>query len=159
MNTFDRMEHMIGDVNFFLHPFEQEGVKGEAGWLSGEVDIMIADPDYRRIGMGKAAVMALLVYIQVQMGYVLEEYVMNGPDGLTSASLKFFFAKIKERNDASRRLFEGLGFKQEGPVNYFGEVKMVLSVADVQQQPWWNAALSDWGQIGYGSLRDEMKFS
>ena len=166
MNTFDRIEHMVGDVNFFLHPYTNEGdddqsgpPAGEPGWLAGEVDIMIADEESRNSGMGRAAVAALLVYVQVQMGYILEEYVTNGPDGLSSASLKVLFARIKEKNEGSRKLFESLGFKQEGKVNYFGEVKLVLNVADVQQQPWWEQALSDWGQIAYGSLRDEMKYT
>merc|ERR1712000_442372 len=160
MNTLDldSMSRLTGDVNFFLHPWDAEG--GQEGWLVGEIDVMVADPDFRNQGMGKAAVMALLVYIQVQMGFILEEYVMSKQaDGVSGASLKAFFVKIKEGNVASRKLFERLGFRQEGQKNYFGEYKMVMPLDELQKQPWWDNALADWIQIPYGGLRDQLKFS
>lgn len=159
MNTLDRMEQMVGDVNFFLHPYDGDD-DAQGAWLTGEVDIMIADQDSRRVGMGRAAVCAVLVYVQVQLGFMLEEYVMNGPkDGQTGAALKGLVVKIKEGNQASRGLFEKLGFRQEGGVNYFGEVKMVMGLADLQSQPWWEQALADWIQVPYGGLADELKYS
>ena len=167
MGTLDRMDRMVGDVNFFLHPYEGDEDKDgdreaeeQRGWLTGEVDIMIADEDNRRSGMGTAAVCALLVYVQVQLGFILEEYVMNGPKGgQTGAALKNLMVKIQADNQGSRSLFEKLGFQQKGGVNYFGEVKMVMELAELQSQPWWDQALGDWIQIPYGGLRDELKYA
>lgn len=157
MGKLDRMDQMLGDVNFFLHPFDEEG--GEEGWLVGEVDIMIAEPEARRQGKGLNAVQALLVYVSVQMGFILEEYVMSDKEGLSGASLKGFFAKINKDNEGSKRLFQKLGFKQHGEVNYFGEIKLTIGIDEIQQQPWWNTVMADWGQVPYGGMADELKFT
>jgi methionyl-tRNA synthetase len=172
---YDSMEEMVGDVNFFLNPYEDEAEEegeeavdgqrsGEAeaastkkGWLTGEVDIMVADRDFRSKGVGRAAVRAMLVYIAVNLGFILEEYV--GTQQNANASLKSLMAKIKQGNEASIALFKGLGFQQKGEVNYFGELTMVMDLADLQTQPWWSAAMADYGEVPYGSLVDELKYT
>lgn len=157
MRTLDAMEKMVGDVNFFLHPDDRDDA--QEGGLIGEVDIMIAETECRGTGMGISAVKALLVYVQIQMGFILEEYVMNSKETGDQASLKGFMVKIKEKNSGSRSLFEKLGFRQEGGVDYFGEFKMVMDAADLQKQSWWEPMLGEWEQLPYGSLVDEMKFT
>lgn len=169
---YDGMEEMVGDVNFFLHPHEEEGEEDDAegeveggaeaapakkGWLTGEVDIMVADREFRSKGVGRAAVRAMLVYIAVNLGFILEEYV--GTQQNANASLKSLMAKIKQGNEASIALFRGLGFQQQGEVNYFGEIKMVMDLADLQAQSWWPTAMADYGEVPYGSLVDELKYS
>lgn len=161
MNTIDKMERMVGDVNFFLHKYDRGDDDGAApadgkGWLTGEIDIMIADPDSRRKGMGRNAVCALLAYVQVQLGYILEEYVMNS--GESGAALRNFMVKVKASNTASRALFEGIGFRAQGGPDYFGEVKLVMDLEDVQNQDWWVPLMEDWVQMPYGSMVDELKF-
>lgn len=44
--------------------------------------------------------------------------------------LKMLMVKIKAANAHSIALFRSLGFVQEGDVNYFGEVKLVLQDFD-----------------------------
>lgn len=168
---YDSIEEMIGDVNFFLHPYEdtgdgepegegeiiEDGVLKKKGLLTGEVDIMVADADWRRKGIGRAAVRALLVYVTVNMGFILQEFVGTRQDA--SASLRNLVAKIQKSNEASIALFKGLGFRQEGEVNYFGEVRLVMEVAELQAQSWWAAAMADYGEMPYGSMLEELRYN
>lgn len=166
---YDSIEEIIGDVNFFLHAYEgdgeeeaegdvvEDGVLKKKGLLTGEVDIMVADAEWRRRGIGRAAVRALLVYVTVNLGFILQEYVGTRQDA--SASLKNLIVKIKQGNAGSIALFRGLGFKQEGEVNYFGEVKLVLELAELQAQSWWAAAMADYGEMPYGSMVEELRYN
>uniref|UniRef100_A0A8H7NLA8 N-acetyltransferase domain-containing protein n=1 Tax=Bionectria ochroleuca TaxID=29856 RepID=A0A8H7NLA8_BIOOC len=88
---YDSADHIVGDVNFFLHDYDpdeydygddQDDADGDEydssdeerdGWLVGEVDIMIAERASRGRGMGKAAVCALLVYIHRHVRGLLAE--------------------------------------------------------------------------------------
>ncbi|KAM0433960.1 hypothetical protein ACHAPT_003904 [Fusarium lateritium] len=141
--TADADELMRGDINFFLHTYEAddeaEAASAEAhGWLTGEVDVMIASLSHRGRGMGRAAVQALLTYLQKHMAGMLDEYDGGGGE------LKGLMVKIKEGNAGSRALFEKLGFEQRGGVNYFGEVVMVKG---------WDDVVS--GEVEYEELRYE----
>lgn len=169
---YDSIEEIIGDVNFFLNPYEggedttegqeqdeviENGVLKKKGLLTGEVDIMVADPDWRRKGVGRSVVRALLVYVSVNLGFILQEYVGTRQDA--SASLRNLVAKVKEGNEGSIALFKSLGFKQEGGVNYFGEVRLVMELADLQAQSWWAAAMADYLEMPYGSMVEELRYN
>jgi RimJ/RimL family protein N-acetyltransferase len=133
---------MVGDINFFLYPWdghEPEGdEKGKAGdmeetrYCFGEIDVMIADKGHRGQGHGFAAVTALMLYIHRNLAHILTEYGGAPPSPSPTASLscpprlKNLTAKIKETNTMSIALFRRVGFKQRGKVNWFGEVVMVL---------------------------------
>ena len=71
--TADADALMRGDINFFLYPFENddEDEPTDAGWVTGEVDVMIASPSHRGQGLGRAAVCALLVYIRKHIDGIL----------------------------------------------------------------------------------------
>ncbi|KAK0626559.1 GNAT domain-containing protein [Immersiella caudata] len=116
---------MVGDVNFFVYPDDDDD-DSEDGCV-GEVDIMIADVKDRGKGIGKGVVMAFLQYIFRNLESVLDEYA-RAQDGERKGvpKLKMLMVKIKAENMGSIKLFQGLGFSQEGDVNYFGEVKLVL---------------------------------
>ncbi|KIH88353.1 DNA polymerase subunit delta-2 [Sporothrix brasiliensis 5110] len=130
----DAPDRMVGDINFFLTPFEadededdesgkiQEDEAGSA-LFSGEVDVMIARPEHRRQGFGRSAVTAFLHYIlQSKRDAILAE----AADATTPAPrLKQLVVKIQASNLASISLFTSLGFEQKGGVNYFGEVELV----------------------------------
>lgn len=123
---------MIGDINFFLYPWDDEQeeateqVSGQK-YCIGEIDIMIASQNHRGKGLGKAAVSTFLHYIHGNLDAILGEYVSAGQDGATSRpKLKLLMAKINQTNAGSIALFKSIGFVQEGEVNYFGEVKLVL---------------------------------
>ncbi|KAL2290419.1 hypothetical protein FJTKL_15529 [Diaporthe vaccinii] len=128
----DSPDKMIGDINFFLYPWDDEaeddgaGANGTPpGYCVGEIDIMVASQNDRGKGLGKAAVSTLMHYIWSNRAAILREY-----QAAAQPELKFLMAKIKATNVHSIALFKSLGFEQEGGVNYFGEVKLVLEDLD-----------------------------
>ncbi len=130
----DAPDRMVGDVNLFLYPYEgdddgDEEQSAELEFCVGEVDIMIAGQQHRGKGMGRAVVHTLLQYIARNLDGILDEYAQD--KGVQEApKLKLLMAKIDEGNSKSIALFKSLGFEQEGQVNYFGEVKLVLRGLD-----------------------------
>ncbi|KAK1966620.1 N-acetyltransferase [Colletotrichum sublineola] len=130
----DTPEHMIGDINFFIYPNDDDGNDDGAtqavteGSYVGEVDIMVASKDHRGRGIGHAAVTTLLTYVHRNKERILGEYVEGEGKAAEGKApkLKSLMVKIKETNTASIALFRRLGFAQKGDVNYFGEIQMVL---------------------------------
>jgi RimJ/RimL family protein N-acetyltransferase len=122
----DADEKMVGDVNFFLYPCDDGDDDDEEGDCVGEVDIMIADIKDRGKGIGKGVVLAFLQYIFRNLEGVLGEYAQGNGDEKVVPRLRMLMVKIKAENAGSIKLFRSLGFTQEGEVNYFGEVKLVL---------------------------------
>ncbi|KAM0343049.1 hypothetical protein ACHAPU_008950 [Fusarium lateritium] len=141
--TADADALMRGDINFFLYPFEDDDdeTADTQGLVTGEVDVMIASPSHRGQGLGRAAVCALLVYLQKHIDGILAEY--------GAQELKGLMVKIKEGNKGSRALFEKLGFVQKGEVNYFGEVLMTVGWEEVLQKNWWKGAQEDLREVEY----------
>lgn len=128
----DSPDKMIGDINFFLYPWDDEPEDDGAdsngtppSYCVGEIDIMVASQNDRGKGLGKAAVSTFLHYIWSNRAAILREYQAEA-----QPELKFLMAKIKATNAHSIALFKSLGFVQEGEVNYFGEVKLVLHDLD-----------------------------
>lgn len=128
----DSPDEMIGDINFFLYPWDDEPERDEPDasgapprYCVGEIDIMIASGNDRGKGLGKAAVPTFMHYIWSNRAAILREYQPAAPP-----ELKFLMAKIKATNTHSIALFKSIGFEQEGHVNYFGEVKLVLQNLD-----------------------------
>ncbi|CAJ1917055.1 unnamed protein product [Cylindrotheca closterium] len=112
---------MVGDVNLFLsHVEPEEDEEGTAGALTlppptaekpliqAEIDIMIAENNYKRRGLGKAATCSMLLY------------------GANKLNVHRFFCKINEDNLASIKLFEGLGFTQCDYAACFKQVELEL---------------------------------
>ncbi|TGJ80292.1 hypothetical protein E0Z10_g8479 [Xylaria hypoxylon] len=127
---------MAGDVNLFLTPDEVDNNNnnknndGGENAICGEIDIMIAAPEHRRRGRGEAAVRAFLRFLAGNLDAVMREYAR----GAVSSSarnhdmrLTKLVAKINAENAGSIRLFENLGFRQDGEPNYFNEISMVLA--------------------------------
>ncbi|KAJ4038424.1 hypothetical protein NW761_009240 [Fusarium oxysporum] len=142
--TADADPLMRGDINFFLYPFEPDDEDTETnteGWVTGEVDVMIASPSHRGQGLGQAAVCALLVYIQKHLDGILAEY--------GAKELKGLMVKIKEGNKGSRALFEKLGFVQKGEVNYFGEILMTIEWDEIPRRDWWKGAGEEFREVRY----------
>lgn len=133
---------MIGDINFFLYPWDEEedeqhganaNAQAQQSYCTGEVDIMIASQNDRGRGLGKVAVSTFLHYIWSNLDAILGEYQSSSSgqmEGAPRLKLKLFMAKIKATNAHSISLFKSLGFVQEGDVNYFGEIKLVLEDLD-----------------------------
>jgi RimJ/RimL family protein N-acetyltransferase len=131
----DSPKRMIGDINFFLYPLDDDEASATTEVKSareciGEVDIMVAEKTERGKGVGLAAVAAFLLYIHHHLHDIFREYDMKEkenriPDNPIDIRLRYFMVKIKESNLASIALFKRLGFRQEGSTNYFGEIKML----------------------------------
>lgn len=142
--TADADALMRGDINFFLYPFEageEEEPADTQGWVTGEVDVMIASPSHRGQGLGRAAVCALLVYLQKHIDGILAEY--------GARDLKGLMVKIKEGNKSSRALFEKLGFVQKGEANYFGEILMTMGWEEVLERDWWKGVEGNFKEVRY----------
>ncbi|KAI2615915.1 GNAT domain-containing protein [Hypoxylon sp. NC1633] len=151
----DGPARMVGDINLFLTPWEDdseddegelrtdrggkgtgiedtdtrgnENEKRKRYYCGAEVDVMIADPRHRGKGLGRAAVATFLLFVRRNLDAVLREYAEAGAGaGAGTPVLRGLVAKIHQSNAGSIALFRGLGFRQRGEVNYFGEVHMVL---------------------------------
>ncbi|KAF2858381.1 acyl-CoA N-acyltransferase [Piedraia hortae CBS 480.64] len=110
---------MIGDVNMFLFAGEKESPVAE-------VEVMIAEKEYRGRGYAKAAVSLFLSYVMANWDGIVGEF--SGRVG--SRGPEYFRVKVGEGNTASIRLFEGLGFKRiSDKADYFGEVELRLGDA------------------------------
>ncbi|KAM0328509.1 hypothetical protein ACHAQA_004916 [Verticillium albo-atrum] len=127
--TADAEDKMLGDVNFFLYPHDDD----EEGDFIGEIDVMVAEAGDRGRGVGFGAVTALMEYVLQHVDEVLSEHVRGegkkkqNPGGDARAPrLRGLMAKIQAGNDKSIALFRRVGFTQKGGVNYFGEMEMVL---------------------------------
>ncbi|KAI0438540.1 acetyltransferase domain-containing protein [Xylaria telfairii] len=123
---------MVGDVNLFLTPLDDDSGDGEVGVngskeerdeIKGEIDIMIAAPEHRRKGLGEAAVRAFLRYLTENHNSVMEEYLQAA--GMKAARIKRLVAKIHATNAGSIRLFGNLRFRRDGDPDYFGEISML----------------------------------
>lgn len=133
----DAPDRMVGDVNLFLTPCDDDDEEMESSGgeketaisdVKGEIDIMIAAPEHRRKGLGEAAVRACLRYLAAHRDAILREYAAGDGGGhVKTARLKRLVAKIHADNVGSIRLFGNLGFKRQGDPDYFNEVTMVLS--------------------------------
>ncbi|GAN05913.1 N-acetyltransferase 9 isoform X2 [Mucor ambiguus] len=91
---------MIGDVNIFFNDQDQDPT-------FGEIEVMIAEPDYRRTGRGREA-------LKIIMGYALQVI-----------GLKTFHAKISLKNDPSINLFQSkFGFYEIAVSTVFQEITL-----------------------------------
>ena len=117
----DSPERMIGDVNLFLTPADED----EEGCI-GELELMIAPTSLRRRGYGRAAILTFLGYIERNFEEILEEYRKGrGMEG--KMKLLMLRVKIGGSNERSIGLFEGIGFVKMGEgENWFGEVELVF---------------------------------
>lgn len=104
LNNCNEIDSMIGDVNLFFNNNED---KTEA-----ELEIMIAEPSMRGLGMGKEA-------INIMMHY-----------GYKELNCKSFVVKIGENNIESLGLFKKLGFVEVNYSKVFKETTLKLSVDD-----------------------------
>ncbi|GJJ76036.1 hypothetical protein EMPS_08395 [Entomortierella parvispora] len=92
-------QNMVGDVNLFFNDHDDPH--------SAEIEIMIAEPDYRRKGMGLEALRMMITYAFKSLG------------------TKRITAKISTENKSSIQLFlTKLGFAQIGYSEIFGEVTL-----------------------------------
>ncbi|XP_044528870.1 N-acetyltransferase 9 [Gracilinanus agilis] len=99
---------MVGDVNLFLADLQDPTL--------GEIEVMIAEPSYRRKGFGTEAVLMMMAY------------------GVTMLGLNKFEAKIGQGNEPSICMFKKLHFEQVAINNIFEEVILRLLVSEPERQ-------------------------
>jgi RimJ/RimL family protein N-acetyltransferase len=79
-DTSQELDSMVGDVNLFMNDYDNA--------FNAEIEVMIADPRYRRRGLASDALKLMIYY------------------GTNQLKLTRFFAKIGENNLASISLFK-----------------------------------------------------
>lgn len=95
-NDADDVRHMVGDVNcFFNNPDDPLD--------NVEVEVMIAEPTARRKGFASEALSLIMQYCVNELG------------------VKGFRAQILRKNEGSKLLFQGLGFRFSRSVDVFDE--------------------------------------
>lgn len=141
---------MLGDVNLFLTPDTESQMEpllpsapNAPAYIIGELEIMIAVPSARRRGHARAALRSFILYIKRNLDAILAEYA--GPTGGETV-LSYLRVKIDGENRGSIALFEGLGFRRLGGVNYFGEVELRRNVEWVGDEGTEGAG----GEVRYG---------
>lgn len=115
---------MVGDVNCFLFD-DEDGEEG--GDVVGELELMIAEPGYRRRGIGREALRVFMGYIHSHWREIATEFrPASSSSSVTRRELSYLRVKINQENTGSIRLFEGLGFEKvgDGKANFFGEVEL-----------------------------------
>jgi RimJ/RimL family protein N-acetyltransferase len=118
----DTSENMIGDVNLFLSPADED----DEGCI-GELELMIAPVAFRRKGYGRAMILMFLHYIETNLEGILKEYKNGLGAGDSKMNLLMLRVKIGSQNQGSIGLFESIGFVKTGEgENYFGEVELIL---------------------------------
>lgn len=129
----DQPDYMIGDVNLFLYKDYEQDENGEdtdQAYLKGEIELMIAVPEHRGKGLGKATLLAFLRYIREKEAQIIKTFIEGEEaSGNGTADLGDHIrlgVKIGEDNERSRKLFGSVGFEQVGEPNYFKEVELQL---------------------------------
>jgi RimJ/RimL family protein N-acetyltransferase len=120
---------MVGDVNIFLldddqiEEYDELSMKAQSGTLNSqtkiklaEIMVMIADPSVRRCGYAMQAVSLMMEW------------------GRRSLNIDGYVAKISDSNEASKRLFEKLGFRPVKNLQVFNEVHYVLGSGQGSKQ-------------------------
>ncbi|MCL4124157.1 UNVERIFIED_CONTAM: hypothetical protein GTU68_027464 [Idotea baltica] len=101
--TNNEIKAMIGDTNIFIKD-KENGI--------AEIELMIAEPDFRSKKRGWNAVVAMLIY------------------GIQHLAIKTYFVKIGTKNTPSISLFKKLKFQLDGGPDVFDELTLKIRVDD-----------------------------
>ncbi len=104
---------MAGDVNLYWNDYDDPN--------AAEIEIMVAEPESRRKGLGSEALILCMAYAYNDLGVTT------------------FRAKIGESNEASQSLFFKLGYTCVGRSEVFKEIVLELR-ADSTQAAWQSVA-------------------
>jgi len=144
-----RLLPMVGDVNIFLHGTlasrragdstersegneiedddsteRSEGNEIEDDDFEAEVEIMIAEPAYRRRGLAQEALQLMLSYATGTPRLFRVDTDCRSTPSPLHIPAAYLVTRITESNEPSIRLFEKLGFKITKRVAVFEEVEM-----------------------------------
>lgn len=118
--------------------------------IAGEVEVMIARPECRGRGLGKATLLLFLAYVLRNRDAVVAGLCKDGE----TATLSTLKVKINRNNHQSLGLFENVGFRKKTPgtTNYFGEYEMYPEMPLDQFQTHIDGLLVDYGMGGWREL-------
>ena len=126
---------MVGDVNLFLNPDDEEEAEDNDQIIDrpnpviGEVEIMIASKEHQGKGLGRETLLTFLWYILTSLDAIMLEYHSAHGKGKTTSEMKYLRVKIDKDNTRSIKLFESAGFtKVNETPNYFGELELRWSM-------------------------------
>ncbi|CAM9717515.1 unnamed protein product [Sphacelaria rigidula] len=94
----DEEPQMAGDVNLFFNDLDDKSIC--------EVEVMVAEERWRRKGLAREALLMIMRY------------------GLDELGAKTFYCKIGDANQASRALFDKLGYARHAYVEVFKETEL-----------------------------------
>lgn len=122
----DAPERMVGDVNLFIYPGEDDHDE-----VIVEVELMVAKKSNQGKGLGKAILVAFLSYIAKHETEILCEFRRARSEpvkpGNEKDEIKYLRAKIGQENTRSISLFEKFGFQLvDKAANCFGEFELRL---------------------------------
>ncbi|KAL4400095.1 N-acetyltransferase [Malassezia pachydermatis] len=118
---------MAGDVNVFLSErYEDEDDMDAPSTTWGELEVMIAEPHWRRQGLAREALRMLLHYITTEPPMASDETTHPFP-----LPMNRLFARISMDNDPSLALFCTLGFSRVKENAVFEEVEMGLAPGQI----------------------------
>ncbi|KDN48530.1 hypothetical protein K437DRAFT_293864 [Tilletiaria anomala UBC 951] len=142
---------MCGDVNMFFQPASDDDAEEAEGHatsaspylptpklLDAECELMIADPQYRRHGIGREALLLLLTYARCTPSLSIYRPPPPRPrtqdlpaQAQTDVRVRFM-AKISLANAPSLALFRSLGFATVRISDVWAEAELHLRDEDVQ---------------------------
>ncbi|KAI8872183.1 n-acetyltransferase 9-like protein [Ramicandelaber brevisporus] len=103
------VKNMIGDINLFISEMDNEDASNvKEKRMQAEINVMIAERDYRGRGLGKEAVTLMM------------EYAVRHLD------IHHFFVCINDDNVDSIRMFTKMGFTQTGHSEVFKQTTLTL---------------------------------
>lgn len=143
---------MIGDINLFLFEPDTDDLLQSVALITpstpsliGELELMIALPQHRHRGYGRAALLTFIDYILTHWTSIAMEYAKDK----LPPQLSFLRVKVQEGNLGSVRLFESLGFvRVSEKANYFGELELrwLPDLRGVRGGKGWEGSV----EVGYG---------
>ena len=89
---------MIGDVNIFFNDPDNDRT-------FGEIELMIAEPDYRKTGRGTEALKIMMTYGTIDY-ITIHRHILTGTIALETLDVKTFHAKVSLKNQPSIQLFQ-----------------------------------------------------
>ncbi|OBZ84550.1 N-acetyltransferase 9 [Choanephora cucurbitarum] len=100
MSTTEIMQKtiMIGDVNIFFNDPDNDRT-------FGEIELMIAEPDYRKTGRGTEALKIMMTYGTIDY-ITIHRHILTGTIALETLDVKTFHAKVSLKNQPSIQLFQ-----------------------------------------------------
>ena len=122
---------MCGDVNAFLLEEDAGEEEGGSSQLCAELEVMIADPSRRRMGLAREALLLFLHWLQAHV-----------------PKLTSLVVKITDDNVPSIRLFEAIGFAVHRHLAVFEQTELRMDIGAARV-----TCARHWEEVGAREMR------